>query len=81
MTKEDFLTTCGQPYDELESLKAKDNFYDYEVGLEHLLNAIGRQYLESAPNEKSVTENRRKKNTDHEIWRYFHRQKPPIHAQ
>jgi hypothetical protein len=61
MTKEDFLATCGQHYDELEALKAKDNFYDYEKGLERILNDLGRQYLESSLNEKSATENRRKK--------------------
>ena len=61
MTKEEYLAICASRYDELESLKKKDNLYDYEVGLEQILNDLGRQYLESALNEKSITENRRKK--------------------
>ncbi len=61
MTKEDYLALCARHYEELEALKAKDNFYDYEVGLERILNDLGRQYLENSLNEKSITENRRKK--------------------
>jgi hypothetical protein len=61
MTKEEYLAMCATRYEELEMLKEKDNFYDYEVGLERILNDLGHQYLESVLNEKSITENRRKK--------------------
>jgi hypothetical protein len=64
MSKEDYLSICAKHYDALESLKSKDNFYDYEAGLERILNDSGRQYLESFLNEKSLTENRRKKKHD-----------------
>ena len=79
MTKEEYLAICSSRYEELEALKSKDNFYDYEVGLEQILNDFGRQYLESALNEKSVTENRRKKNTN-PIWGAVHQQVSSIHA-
>jgi hypothetical protein len=70
MTKEEYLAMCATRYEELEMLKEKDSFYDYEVGLERILNDSDRQYLESVLNGKSVTENRRKKNTN-SLWRSY----------
>jgi len=61
MTKEKYLAICASRYDELEALKSRDNFYDYEVGLERIWQDIGLQYLEASLNEMSATTDRRKK--------------------
>ena len=62
MPKEEYLAICASRYDELETLRGKDKFYDYEVDLEHILNDLGRQYLESAL-KSLLRKNGRKKNS------------------
>jgi uncharacterized membrane protein len=61
MTREEYLALAASRYDELEKLKEKDNFYDYEKGFDEIWRDLGRQYMESQLNEKSATSDRRKK--------------------
>jgi len=61
MTKEEYLALAVSRYDELESLKKHDNFYDYEKGLVEIFQELGREYLQQSLNESSSTKDRRKK--------------------
>jgi hypothetical protein len=61
MTKEEYLALAASRYEEIESLKAKDNFYDYEKSFDRIWQDLGRLYLESHLNEQSSTQDRRKK--------------------
>jgi uncharacterized membrane protein len=61
MTREEYLAIAARRYEELESLDAKDNFYDYEKSFDQIWQDLGRQYLESKLNEQSQTRDRRKK--------------------
>jgi hypothetical protein len=62
MTKEEYLALAASRYEEIETLKEKDNFYDYEKSFAQIWQDLGRLYLESYLNEQSSTEDRRKKN-------------------
>jgi hypothetical protein len=48
-------------HEELESLKSKDNFYDYEKSFDQIEQELGRLYLENSLKEQSSTQDRRKK--------------------
>jgi hypothetical protein len=61
MTKEEYLALAASRYEEIEILKEKDNFYDYEKSFAQIWQDLGRLYLESYLNEQSSTEDRRKK--------------------
>ena len=61
MSKEAFLSISESYYPEFESLNESPDFYDYEKSLYHLMQKIGREYMEKQLNKDSVTENRRKK--------------------
>jgi Predicted membrane protein len=61
MTKEEFLALAESRYEELESLKKHDNFYDYEKEFDRLWQEFGRSCLEQQLNEASKTKDRRKK--------------------
>ena len=61
MTKSEYLSLAESRYDELELLKQHDNFYDYEKGLDRILQELGRAYLMQSLNESSATNDRRKK--------------------
>ncbi|MDR1021986.1 MAG: UPF0236 family protein [Prevotellaceae bacterium] len=61
MTKEEYLAIAASHYEEIESLKEKDNFYDYEKSFDQVWQELGRLYLENHMNELSSTRDRRKK--------------------
>jgi hypothetical protein len=61
MTKEEYLSIAASRYEELEKLELVDNFYDYEKGLDRILQDLGRQYLEESLQGRSKTNDRRKK--------------------
>jgi hypothetical protein len=61
MTKEEYLAIAASHYEEIESLKAKDNFYDYEKSFDQIWQDLGRLYLEHYLNERSSSQDRRKK--------------------
>jgi hypothetical protein len=50
MTKEEYLALAASRYGEIESLKAKDNFYDYEKSFDQIWQDLGRLYLENHMN-------------------------------
>ena len=47
MTKEEFQKIAMSRYEELEELKKRDNFYDYEKGLDLIMKDLTRDYLVS----------------------------------
>ncbi len=59
MTKEEFLAVAASKYDQICQLKQHDNFYDYEVGFEQVMNEMGQQMLEKSLGQ--VPADRRKK--------------------
>ena len=62
MDKEKFLSLAESRYDELKSLGALDNFYDYEKNFDAIWQDLGRQYLEETLQAKqSISNDRRKK--------------------
>jgi hypothetical protein len=61
MTREEYLSLVESRYEELEKLKEKDNFYDYEKGFDEVWQDLGRRYMESQLNDMSKTTDRRKK--------------------
>jgi uncharacterized membrane protein len=61
MNKEEFLSAVSQYYDEFNSLTDKASFYDYEKSFVDLWQRMGKDCMEKQLNERSVTENRRKK--------------------
>ena len=61
MTKEEYMALAMSKYEELEALKEKDSFYDYEKGLFDIMQELTREYLEEALKEMSITTDRRKK--------------------
>ncbi|MDR1895509.1 MAG: hypothetical protein LBR10_01810 [Prevotellaceae bacterium] len=79
MTREEYLALAASRYDELEKLKEKDNFYDYEKGFDEIWRDLGRQYMETRLNEKSTTSDRRKKNVN-PLRRDVDSEKQPLHA-
>lgn len=81
MTKEEYLAIAASRYEELEALKEKDNFYDYEKSFDQIWHDLGCQYLESQLNEKSATKDRRKKNSSHKIRSNKHQQIASIYAR
>jgi hypothetical protein len=64
MNREEFLSVALQYYEEFESLKTQQNFYNDEKTSANLWQRLGREYVEKQLNETSVTENRRKKTLD-----------------
>ncbi|KAA6302381.1 MAG: hypothetical protein EZS26_001494 [Candidatus Ordinivivax streblomastigis] len=61
MTKEEYLALAASHYEDLEKLKEKENFYDYEKGFDEIWTDLGRLYIEAQLNEMSTTQDRRKK--------------------
>ena len=59
MSKEEYLALAEQKNKELQSLKMKPTFYDYEQSFEQIWLDLGRQVLEK--NLSEVPEDRRKK--------------------
>jgi uncharacterized membrane protein len=73
MTREEYLALCSKRYDELQSLKKIDNFYDYESEFVTIMKDLSKDVSEKQLSELSA--DRRKKNT-HPIWRNKYCQQP-----
>ena len=61
MTKEEFLAVAASKYDEVDQLKRHDNFYDYEVGFEQLMNEMSRELLEKSLGDLPADRRKKKK--------------------
>ena len=48
MTKEEFLAVAASKYDQVSQLEQRDNFYDYEVAFERIMNQMSRELLETS---------------------------------
>jgi len=59
MSKEEYLALAEQKYKELQRLKMKPTFYDYQQSFEQIWLDLGRQVLEK--NLSEVPDDRRKK--------------------
>lgn len=59
MSKEEYLALAEQKYKDLQNLKMKPTFYDYEQSFEQIWLDLGRQVLEK--NLSEVPDDRRKK--------------------
>jgi len=59
MTKEEYLEIASCHWDSIDSLKEKENFYDYEATLDEIMVCLGRDVLEKSLG--SISSNRRKK--------------------
>lgn len=59
MTEEEYIAIALQKYQELQALKDKKTFYDYEKTFDEIWTDLGRQVLEK--NLSDVPVDRRKK--------------------
>lgn len=59
MTKEEYLALAIQKFEELQNLKDKKTFYEYEQTFDEIWTDLGRQVLEK--NLSEVPADRRKK--------------------
>ncbi len=59
MTEEEYITLARQKYQDLQDLKSKPTFYDYEKSFDEIWQDLGRQVLEK--NLSDVPKDRRKK--------------------
>jgi hypothetical protein len=59
VTKEEYLALASQKFDELQNLKDKKTFYEYEQTFDEIWTDLGRQVLEK--NLSDVPADRRKK--------------------
>jgi hypothetical protein len=62
MTEEEYLSLAKQKYQELQALKNKKTFYDYEKTFDEIWTDLGRQVLEK--NLSDVPADRRKKKAE-----------------
>ena len=59
MSKEEYLALAEAKYQELQALKSKPTFYDYEKSFVDIWQDLGRQVLEKSLSD--VSKDRRKK--------------------
>lgn len=62
MTKEQYLSIAASKYEELQSLKKIDNFYDYEKEFEKIFIDLARTVLEENLG-KPAADRRKKKHS------------------
>ena len=70
MTEEEYITLARQKYQELQDLKGKPTFYDYEKSYDDIWQDLGRQVLEKTLSD--VPQDRRKKKDDDTLWKDIH---------
>lgn len=59
MTEDDYMALARQKYQDLQQLKSKPTFYDYEKSFDEIWQDLGRQVLEKSLSD--VPTDRRKK--------------------
>lgn len=59
MNKEEYMALAEQKYNDLQQLKAKPTFYEYEKSFDAIWQDLGRQVLEKSLSD--VPADRRKK--------------------
>lgn len=59
MTEDEYIALARQKYHDLQQLKAKPTFYEYEKSFDAIWQDLGRQVLEK--NLSDVPDDRRKK--------------------
>lgn len=59
MTEDEYVALARQKYQDLQQLKSKPTFYDYEKSFDEIWQDLGRQVLEK--NLSDVPGDRRKK--------------------
>ncbi len=67
MTKEEYLALAIQKFEELQNLKNKKTFYEYEQTFDEIWTDLGRQVLEK--NLSDIPADRRKKKDNNQIWK------------
>ena len=65
MTKDEYIALAAQKYEDLQQLKSKPTFYDYEKSFDEIWQDLGRQVLEKSLSD--VPADRRKKKDDNPI--------------
>lgn len=65
MSKDEYMALAEQKYQDLQQLKSKQTFYDYEKSFDEIWQDLGRQVLEKSLSDVPV--DRRKKKDDHAI--------------
>lgn len=66
MTEDEYIALARQKYHDLQQLKSKPTFYDYEKSFDQIWQDLGRQVLEKSLSD--VPTNRRKKKDDNTLW-------------
>lgn len=59
MTEDEYVALARQKYQDLQQLKSKPTFYDYEKSFDEIWQELGRQVLEKSLSD--VPTDRRKK--------------------
>ena len=67
-TEDEYLALARQKYPDLQALKSKPTFYDYEKSFEEIWLDLGRQVLEKSLGQ--VPLDRRKKKHEDALWLY-----------
>lgn len=62
MTKEEYLALAEAQYEKIKGLKTShDNFYDYEVGFESIMQELNRSILEKSLGTPPADRRKKKK--------------------
>ncbi len=65
MTEDEYVALARQKYQDLQQLKSKPTFYDYEKSFDEIWQDLGRQVLEKSLSD--VPADRRKKKDDNAL--------------
>ena len=65
MTEDEYVALARQKYQDLQQLKRKPTFYDYEKSFDEIWQDLGRQVLEKSLSDVPV--DRRKKKDDNAL--------------
>jgi hypothetical protein len=65
MTEDEYVALARQKYQDLQQLKSKPTFYDYEKSFDEIWRELGRQVLEKSLSD--VPTDRRKKKDEYPL--------------
>ena len=65
MTEDEYVALARQKYQDLQQLKSKPTFYDYEKSFDEIWQELGRQVLEKSLSD--VPTDRRKKKDENAL--------------